>query len=95
MSGTIKLMDRNTVPSPSAYQRYRTCDRKKVYPSMEAGWRAVKYIQHNGNDRFPDFELRPYLCAFCGRIHVGHSNIPRITEQRLKAESQPKEGAQA
>ena len=68
-----------------AYRQYRTCGRKKVYDSMGAGWGAVRHIQKNGNDQFPDFELRPYVCEFCNQIHVGHSNTPKSTEARLAA----------
>lgn len=81
----IRRMEQVTVPTAHlAYRRHRTCDRKKVYDSEEAGWAAVRYIQHNGNDPFPDFELRPYLCIFCGQIHVGHSNTPKSAETRLQ-----------
>lgn len=72
---------------PLAYRKYRTCERKKVYPSMEAGWGAVANIQSNGNDAFPDFELRPYTCDFCDKIHIGHSNRPRSSESRLRSEA--------
>lgn len=68
-----------------AYRKYRTCDRKKAYPNMESGWNAVRSIQRNGNDPYPDFELRPYVCAFCHQVHVGHSNTPRSSEARLQA----------
>lgn len=80
---TLRRMVHNTVPTGStAYRKHRTCDRKKVYPSMEKGWDAVRHIQQNGNDHFPDFELRPYECSYCQEIHVGHSNTPRSSESR-------------
>ena len=88
MSGRLKRMVQNTVPTPNmAFRRFRTCDRKKVYENMAAGWKAVQYIKRNGNDLYPDFELRPYECEFCGKIHVGHSNTPKCTEARLKAQT--------
>ena len=86
MSTSIKRMIQDTVGNAGvAYRRYRTCDRKKVYRDMEAGWQAVQSIQRNGNDPFPDFELRPYTCAYCHRIHVGHSNTPKTSEARIRA----------
>jgi hypothetical protein len=82
----IKRMVHNTVPSGNiAFQRFRTCERKKIYADMKAGWSAVNFIKKNGNDPYPDFELRPYECKYCGQIHVGHSNMPRTSEARLKA----------
>lgn len=83
--GRIKRMVQNTVPTRNeAWRQYRTCDRKKVYPDEEAAWRAVRSIIANGNDLYPDFDLRPYRCDFCALIHVGHSNTPRVTEQRIR-----------
>lgn len=85
MNPPIRRMFHNTiVTKPIAYRRHRTCDRKKVYGSMPEGWGAVRHIQRNGNDLYPDFELRPYVCEFCGEIHVGHSNTPRSSELRAK-----------
>lgn len=85
--GQLKRMVQNTVPTRTgAYRRYRTCDRKKVYPDMETGWRSVRYIQSLGKDLYPDFELRPYVCDFCGKIHVGHSNMPKSSEARLRGD---------
>ena len=87
MSGVLRRMVHNTVETAGvAYRKYRTCDRKKVYRDMEAGWGAVQSIQRNGNDLYPDFELRPYVCEFCHKIHVGHSNTPRSTEARIRAQ---------
>lgn len=84
----FRRMTQTTVPTRNdAYRRFRTCDRKKVYPSMEKGWDAVHHIKRNGNDLYPDFELRPYTCEFCDRIHVGHSNTPRSSESRLREDS--------
>lgn len=86
MLGHIKRMIQDTVQTNHVgYRKYRTCDRKKVYDDMETGWRAVHHIQKNGNDQFPDFELRPYDCEFCGQIHVGHSNTPKSSEARVRA----------
>ena len=83
----IKRMVCNTVLVGNiAFQKFRTCDRKKVYTDMKAGWSAVNYIKKNGNDPYPDFELRPYECHFCHQIHVGHSNMPRSSEARLRAQ---------
>ena len=83
----IKRMVCNTVPVGNiAYQKFRTCDRKKVYPDMKDGWSAVNFIKANGNDPYPDFELRPYECHYCHQIHVGHSNMPRSSEARLKGQ---------
>lgn len=85
MPGQIKLITHNTVSSnPAPYRRYRTCDRKKVYDSMDQGWGAVRHIQKNGKDLYPDFELRPYECEFCHQVHVGHSNMPKSSEKRTK-----------
>ena len=82
----IKRMVHNIVPLGNiAFQRFRTCERKKVYIDIKAGWSAVNFIKKNGNDPYPDFELRPYECKFCGKIHVGHSNMPRTSEERLRA----------
>jgi len=82
----IKRMVHNTVPLGNiAFQRFQTCERKKVYVDMKAGWSVVNFIKKNGNDPYPDFELRPYECRYCGQIHVGHSNMPRTSEARLKA----------
>lgn len=82
----IKRMVQNTVPTHhDAYRRFRTCDRKRVYRDFESGWKAVQSIQANGNDHYPDFELRPYTCDYCGKIHVGHSSAPRVTEQRIRS----------
>lgn len=83
--GELKRMVHNVAPTRNeAWRRFRTCDRKKVYPDMEAGWRTVRYIKANGNDLFPDFELRPYVCEFCAKIHVGHSNTPKSSEVRMR-----------
>ena len=88
MHARIKLMIHNTVETPPvAYRRFRTCDRKKVYADMQAGWNAVRSIQRNGNDPYPDFELRPYECEFCHKIHVGHSNTPRSSEARMRSKA--------
>lgn len=92
--GQFKPMVHNTVPTPPKFRQYRTCDRKKVYGSkadlpgaMKIGWGAVKHIQKNNNDSFPDFELRPYVCEFCGEVHVGHSNTPKSSEARMREEA--------
>jgi hypothetical protein len=90
----IKRMVCNTVPVGNiAFQRFRTCERKKVYPDMKAGWSAVNFIKANGNDPYPDFELRPYECKYCGNIHVGHSNMPKTSEARLRASKEYKPSA--
>lgn len=89
MHTTLRRMVQNTIATPSAYQKFRTCSRKKVYPSLPAGWAAVRHIQRNGNDPFPDFELRPYTCVFCNQIHVGHSNTPKVIEHRLRSQDVP------
>lgn len=87
--GSLRMMIQTTVPSEGVtYRRYRTCDRKKVYPTSAAGWAAVRHIQKNGNDQFPEFELRPYTCEFCHKIHVGHSNTPKSSEARSHGEVQ-------
>lgn len=82
----FKRMTHNQASTKAeAYQKHRTCDRKKVYPSYGEGWKAVRHIQRNGNDPFPEFELRPYLCAYCKKIHVGHANMPKSSEARVTA----------
>jgi len=89
MRGQFKRMVQNTVPTPNlAFRRFRTCDRKKVYENMAADWQAVAHIKANGKDFYPDFELRPYECTYCGSIHVGHSNTPKSTEARMRAQEQ-------
>lgn len=90
-----RRMVRNTVPTRNeAYRRFRTCDRKKVYRDFVSGWLAVAYIQANGNDIYPDFELRPYTCEYCGKIHVGHSNTPKANERRFVTAGATSEGIQ-
>lgn len=87
MMGQIKRMVQTSITTNhTAYRKHRTCDRKKVYESIAAGWGAVHHIQKNGNDPFPDFELRPYVCEFCNQVHVGHSNTPKSSEARRRSE---------
>lgn len=85
MGTATRPMDWNVAQTRHTnYQEYRTCKRKKVYANKGAGWAAVRHIQKNGNDPYPDFELRPYQCDFCGAIHVGHSNTPKSSEARMR-----------
>lgn len=81
--GPIRRMGQNTVPTPSQYQRYRSCDRKRIYPTVDDAWAAVESLKEKGKDPYPEFELRPYICQFCRRIHIGHSNTPIAVEQRI------------
>ena len=90
MVSQIRLILHNTVTTlPTAYLRHRTCDRKKVYGTVQEGWAAVRHIQRNGNDLYPDFELRTYMCEFCGRIHVGHSNTSKSSEAQQRISTMP------
>ncbi len=85
MAVRFKRMVHNLITTRStAYIMHQTCDRKKAYKTLEDGWDAVHHIKNNGNDKFPGFELRPYECPYCGKIHVGHSNRPRSTEEQLR-----------
>lgn len=78
----FRRMVHNQSPTKSeAYQKHRTCDRKKVYTSYGEGWKAVRHIKKLGNDSYPQFELIPYLCRYCRKIHVGHTNNPTMQQQ--------------
>ncbi len=86
MRNGFRPMVHNLAPTKSeAYQQHRTCDRKKVYASYEEGWKAVRHIKRNGNDRFPQLELIPYVCRYCRKIHVGHNNNPTTQQQPHQA----------
>lgn len=58
--------------------RRRECGNKRRYVSMELAQAEARRMRRKG------FMVRPYGCAWCGHIHLGHfrkDELPKIASQ--------------
>lgn len=54
-------MEMDDSDNPVAFERWRTCDRKKQFEKKSAANRAAKKLGTGG---------RSYKCPFCGAYHI-------------------------
>jgi hypothetical protein len=69
----VKKLEWNIAPTePPSYQKFRSCELKRPYNTLEAAEQAVRNLQQSGRDLKPHKPLTAYKCDYCHKFHVGH-----------------------